>query len=176
MIFNGFCHAFWLHDVGIGCGWMIWKCQDQCHILPEMLDHFRGSEILFAIPFREKWHLDIVFQSKKKNCDPKSPWMFIIRDDIFSCGFNSPQNVAPVSLRKVSFRMKRVDFFFIQNVSIFVAESGPQIILGTMNETLWFFRWIWPLTFFNQVMPGGFYGVKSLGSGTLKTHVSNRLF
>lgn len=52
--------------------------------------------------------------------------------------------------------MKRVDFFFIQNVSIFVAESGPQIFLGTMNETLWFFHWIWPLTFFNQVMPGGF--------------------
>ena len=32
--------------------------------------------------------------------------------------------------------MKRVDFFFIQNVSIFVVESGPQIFLGTMNETL----------------------------------------
>lgn len=91
------------------------------------------------------WHC---FSVEKKNSDPKSPWMFIVRVDIFSCGFNSPQNVAPVSLRKVSFRMKRVDFFFNQNVSIFVAESGPQIFLGTMNETLWFFHWIWPLTFF----------------------------
>lgn len=44
--------------------------------------------------------------------------------------------------------MKRVDLFFIQNVSIFVAESGPQIFSGTTQETPWFFHWIWPLTFF----------------------------